>query len=55
VNEHASAIAGFLILATPNARRAPLKKVWKMVKKTLAFFGTLPFLRISSGLMRARV
>ena len=25
----------------------------KMVKKTLAFFGTRPFLRISSGLMRA--
>ena len=24
-----------------------------MVKKTLAFFGTLPLLRISSGLMRA--
>ena len=25
-------------------------KVWKIVKKTLAFFGTRPFLRISSGL-----
>jgi hypothetical protein len=29
-------------------------KVWKIVKKTLAFFGTLPFLRISSGLILAR-
>lgn len=28
-------------------------KVWKMVKNRLAFFGTLPFLRMSSGLMRA--
>jgi hypothetical protein len=27
-------------------------KVWKMVKKTLAFFGILPCLRISSGLIR---
>jgi hypothetical protein len=27
--------------------------VWKIVKNTLAFFGTRPFLRISSGLMRA--
>ena len=32
----------------------PLMKVWKMVKKTLAFFGTLPFLRMSSGLIRTR-
>jgi hypothetical protein len=24
-------------------------KVWKMVKKMLPFFGTLPFLRMSSG------
>jgi hypothetical protein len=27
-------------------------KVWKMVKKMLPFFGTLPFLRMSSGAMR---
>jgi hypothetical protein len=30
----------------------PLMKVWKMVKNKLAFFGTLPFLRISCGLIR---
>ena|SRR5450756_293858 len=30
----------------------PLMKVWKMVKNRLAFFGTLPFLRMSSGLIR---
>jgi len=28
-------------------------KVWKMVKKRLALFGTLPFFRMSSGLTRA--
>ena len=28
--------------------------VWKIVKKTLPFFGTLPFFWISSGLMRTR-
>ena len=27
-------------------------KVWKMVKNTLPFFGTRPFLRISSGAIR---
>ena len=27
--------------------------VWKMVKNRLAFFGTLPFLRISPGEIRA--
>ena len=27
-------------------------KVWKIVKKTLPFFGTRPFLRMSSGSMR---
>jgi hypothetical protein len=27
----------------------PLMKVWKMVKKMLPFFGTRPFLRMSSG------
>jgi len=27
-------------------------KVWKMVKKMLPFFGTLPFLRMSPGSMR---
>src|SRR6202011_2052359 len=32
----------------------PLIKVWKIVKNRLAFFGTLPFLRMSSGLMRTR-
>jgi hypothetical protein len=32
----------------------PLMKVWKMVKKMLPFFGTLPFLRMSSGAMRTR-
>jgi mRNA interferase HigB len=26
--------------------------VWKIVKNTLPFFGTLPFLRMSSGAMR---
>jgi hypothetical protein len=30
----------------------PLMKVWKMVKNRLPFFGTLPFLRMSSGAMR---
>ena len=30
----------------------PLMKVWKMVKNRLPFFGTLPFLRMSSGSMR---
>src|SRR5260221_559978 len=30
----------------------PLMKVWKMVKKRLAVFGALPFLRISSGSIR---
>src|ERR1035438_9854003 len=30
----------------------PLMKVWKMVKNRLAFFGTLPFLRMSSGVIR---
>ncbi len=30
----------------------PLMKVWKMVKKRLPFFGTLPFLRMSSGAIR---
>ena len=30
----------------------PLMNVWKIVKKMLPFFGTLPFLRISSGAMR---
>jgi hypothetical protein len=29
-------------------------KVWKMVKKMLPFFGTLPFLRMSAGAMRTR-
>ena len=29
-------------------------KVWKIVKKTLPFFGTRPFLAISSGLMRTK-
>jgi hypothetical protein len=29
-------------------------KVWKIVKKTLPFFGTRPRLRISSGAMRTR-
>ena len=28
---------------------SPVMKVWKMVKNTLAFFGTPPFLRIVSG------
>src|ERR1019366_1676784 len=32
----------------------PLIKVWNMVKNRLAFFGTLPFLRMSSGLIRTR-
>jgi hypothetical protein len=32
----------------------PLMKVWKMVKKMLPFFGTLPFLRMSAGSMRTR-
>src|SRR6202011_3270334 len=32
----------------------PLMKVWKIVKKMLPFFGTLPFLRMSSGLIRTR-
>jgi hypothetical protein len=32
--------------------RGPDIKVWKMVKKTLPFFGTLLFLRMSSGAMR---
>lgn len=27
-------------------------KVWKMVKNRLPFFGTLPFLRMSSGAIR---
>ena len=27
-------------------------KVWKMVKNRLPFFGTLPFLRMSSGSIR---
>src|SRR5438477_10345640 len=31
----------------------PLMKVWRMVKNTLAFLGTLPFFLISSGAMRA--
>src|SRR5205809_4088344 len=30
----------------------PLMNVWKIVKNRLAFFGTLPFLRMSSGLIR---
>ena len=30
----------------------PLMKVWKMVKNRLPFFGTLPFLRMSSGSIR---
>lgn len=30
----------------------PLMKVWKIVKKMLPFFGTLPFLRMSSGATR---
>ena len=30
----------------------PLMKVWKIVKNRLPFFGTLPFLRMSSGSMR---
>ena len=34
--------------------RGPLMNVWKMVKNTLAFFGTLPFVRIISGLIRAK-
>jgi hypothetical protein len=29
-------------------------KVWKMVRKTLALVGTRPFLRRSSGSIRAR-
>jgi hypothetical protein len=29
-------------------------KVWKIVKKTLAFFGMRPCRRISSGLIRQR-
>jgi hypothetical protein len=28
--------------------------VWKIVKNRLPFFGTLPFLRMSSGEMRTR-
>jgi len=30
---------------------SPVMKVWKIVKKTLAFLGTRPCLRISSGLI----
>src|ERR1022692_1150361 len=30
----------------------PLIKVWKIVKKMLPFFGTFPFLRMSSGAIR---
>jgi hypothetical protein len=30
-------------------------KVWKMVKKILAFLGTLPFFLISAGFMRLSV
>src|SRR5208337_1047156 len=30
----------------------PVMNVWKIVKKTLAFLGTRPFLRISSGSTR---
>src|SRR2546425_6769989 len=30
----------------------PLINVWKMVKNRLPFFGTLPFLRMSSGAIR---
>lgn len=32
----------------------PEMNVWKMVKKMLPFFGTLPFLRMSSGAIRTR-
>jgi hypothetical protein len=31
----------------------PLMNVWNIVKKTLAFLGTVPFLRISLGFIRA--
>jgi hypothetical protein len=34
------------------SRSGPLRKVWKMVKNRLPFFGTRPFFRTSPGSMR---